>query len=40
MGVVKKLGVGLMALFGYPGAHENDSESPVAGRHSRYSARS
>src|SRR6476620_1087368 len=36
--VAKKLGDGLMALFGYPVAHENDA-SARRGRHSRSSAR-
>src|SRR4029077_8682174 len=37
--VAKKLGDGLMALFGYPTAHENDAER-AAGLDSRSSSRS
>jgi hypothetical protein len=37
--VAKKLGDGLLALFGYPIAHENDVESRCA-RRCRFSARS
>ena len=37
--VLKKLGDGLMALFGYPQAQENDGERAVRARRSRSSAR-
>ena len=37
--VAKKLGDGLMALFGYPVAQENDAERVQCGRRCRSSAR-